>query len=61
MRQETESTETAARRVRLPKGVVLLPRVSMDDLKKDTEHDTEGAEEFSKLPYLSFLQTSPIC
>ena len=49
MQQETESTEMAARRVRLPKGVVLLPPASMEDLKKDTEHDPEGAEEFVAL------------
>ena len=34
---------------RLPRGVVLLPPVSRDDLKKDTEHDPEGAEEFVAL------------
>jgi hypothetical protein len=49
MPQKTGSTETAAGRVRLPKGVVLLPPVSMDDLKKDIEHDPEGAEEFVDL------------
>jgi hypothetical protein len=26
-----------------------LPPVSVDDLKKDTEHDPEGAEEFVAL------------
>ena len=46
MPQETKSTETAASRARLARGFVLLPPVGMDDLKKDTEHDPEGAEEF---------------
>jgi hypothetical protein len=45
----TESTETAEGRVRLPKGIVLLPPVSVDDLKKDIEHDPRGAEEFVAL------------
>jgi len=49
MPQETESAESAAGRVRLPKGFVLLPPVSLDDLKKDTEHDPEGAVEFVAL------------
>jgi hypothetical protein len=49
MPQKAESTETVAGRVRLPKGFVLLPPVSMDDLKRDTEHDPEGAEEFVAL------------
>ena len=46
MPQETKSTETATSLVRFPKGFVPLPPVSMDDLKRDTEHDPEGAEEF---------------
>jgi hypothetical protein len=49
MQQETENTEKAATQARLPQGFVLLPPVSMDDLKKDTEHDPEGAEEFVAL------------
>ena len=49
MPQETRSTETATSRARLPRGFVLLPPVSMDDLKKDTEHDPERAEEFVAL------------
>ena len=49
MPQETETTETATSRVRLPGGLVLLPPVSMDDLSKDTEHDPEGAEQFVAL------------
>jgi hypothetical protein len=46
MPRETKSTETATR---LPRGLVFLPPVSIDDLKKDTEHDPEGAEEFVAL------------
>ena len=34
MPRETRSTETATSGVRLPKGLFLLPAVSMDDLKK---------------------------
>lgn len=49
MPQETESTDTAAGRVRLPRGVVLLPPVSADDLTTDIEHDPEGAAEFVAL------------
>jgi hypothetical protein len=49
MPQEIESAETAAGRTRFPKGFILLPPVSLDDLKKDTEHDPEGAEEFVAL------------
>jgi hypothetical protein len=49
MPQKAENTKTAAGGVRLPKGVVLLPPVSMDDLRKDIEHDPEGAEEFVAL------------
>jgi hypothetical protein len=33
----------------LPEGFVLLPPVDMKDLKKDTEHNPEGAEEFVAL------------
>jgi hypothetical protein len=33
----------------LPPGVVLRPPVSLEDLKMDTEHDPEGAEEFVAL------------
>ena len=39
----------ATTRARLPRDFVLLPPVSVDDLKKDTEHDPEGAEEFVSL------------
>ena len=49
MPQQTDSTATDAGRVKLPKGVVLLPPVSIDDLKMDIEHDPEGAEEFVAL------------
>jgi hypothetical protein len=49
MPQETRIAETATSRARLPGGLVLLPPVSVEDLKKDTEHDPEGAEEFVAL------------
>lgn len=49
MPQKAESVEKTGGRVGLPKGIVLLPPVSLDDLKKDTEHDPEGAEEFVAL------------
>jgi hypothetical protein len=49
MPREIKSTEMATSRARLPRGFVLLPPVSVDDLKKDTEHDPEGAEEFVAL------------
>jgi len=50
MAQETTSiVKTANGSARLPRGVVLLPPVSLDDLKKDIEHDPEGAEEFVAL------------
>jgi hypothetical protein len=32
-----------------PEGFCPLAALSMDDLKKDTEHDPEGAEEFVAL------------
>ena len=35
--------------MRLPAGLVLKPPVSLEDLKTDTEHDPEGAEEFVAL------------
>ena len=35
--------------MRLPAGVVLKPPVSAEDLRTDTEHDPEGAEEFVAL------------
>ena len=46
MPQRTKGKETSADQVRLPAGVVLKPPVSLQDLKADTEHDPEGAEEF---------------
>jgi hypothetical protein len=47
--QKTERTETSGDQVRLPAGVILKPPVSLEDLKTDTEHDPEGAEEFVAL------------
>ena len=50
MSHETGETETKReRQVQLPTGVVLRPSVSIEDLKTDTEHDPEGAEEFVAL------------
>jgi hypothetical protein len=49
MPQKTENARTTEDRVTLPKGVVLLPPVSIYDLKKDIEQDPEGAEEFVAL------------
>ena len=49
MQQETESTGIETSRARFPGDLVLLPPVSTDDLKRDTEHDPEGAEEFVAL------------
>ena len=49
MPQKTEGTKTGGDQVQLPAGVVLKPPVSMEDLKTDSEHDPEGAEEFVAL------------
>ena len=49
MPQRADKAETGGGQVRLPAGVVLKPPVSLDDLKTDTEHDPEGAEEFVAL------------
>jgi hypothetical protein len=49
MPQQADSTKTGGDQVRLPAGVILKPPVSIDDLKTDTEHDPEGAEEFVAL------------
>ena len=49
MPQRAHKTETGGDDARLPAGVVLKPPVSMEDLKKDTEIDPEGAEEFVAL------------
>jgi len=46
MPQETRNAKMRAGQVKLPKGIVLLPPVSLEDLKKDIEHDPRGAEEF---------------
>ncbi len=43
MSQEIKSAELSGSGARLPKGLVLLPPVRLDDLRKDTEHDPEGA------------------
>ena len=49
MAQQADKTETGGHQVRLPAGVVIKPRVSLDDLKTDTEYDPKGAEEFVAL------------
>ena len=49
MTQRTEGKETGGDQLRLPIGVVLKPPVSAEDLKTDTEHDPEGADEFVAL------------
>jgi hypothetical protein len=46
MPQKTENARATEDRVTLPKGFVLLPPVGIHDLKKDIEHDPEGAGEF---------------
>jgi hypothetical protein len=49
MPQRADKAETGASQVRLPAGVILKPPVSIEDLRTDTEHDPEGAEEFVAL------------
>jgi hypothetical protein len=49
MPQEIKKTETTTSGATLPGDFILLPPVSVDDLKKYTEHDPEGAEEFVAL------------
>lgn len=44
-----EETRTKGGQVRLPQGVVLRPPVTVQELKTDTEHDPQGAEEFVAL------------
>jgi hypothetical protein len=49
MPQRADKTETGANQVRLPAGVALKPPVTLEDLKRDTEYDPEGAEKFVAL------------
>jgi hypothetical protein len=49
MPHKAGETETGGDQVRLPSGIVLRPPVTIEDLKIDTEHDPEGAEEFVAL------------
>jgi hypothetical protein len=49
MARQTDRSETWGATGRLPVGVTLKRPVSLDDLKTDTEHDPEGAEEFVAL------------
>lgn len=47
--QAAESIETSANPAMLRNGLVLLPPVSLDDLRKDIEHDPAGVDEFVAL------------
>ena len=47
--QATESIETPASPAMLRHRLVLLPPVSLDDLRKDIEYDPAGADEFVAL------------
>jgi hypothetical protein len=49
MARTVEGTKTGGNQALLPRGVVLRPPVTVDDLKSDTEYDPEGAEEFVAL------------
>jgi hypothetical protein len=49
MAQKTEGMEAGGHQVRLPVGVLLRPPVTAEDLKADTEHDPDGADEFVAL------------
>jgi hypothetical protein len=49
MTQDTETAKLPESGARWQKGLTLLPPVSIADLRKDTEHDPEGAEEFVAL------------
>jgi hypothetical protein len=49
MPRKTQGTETGGDCVRLPRGSVLKPPVSLDDLRTGIEHDPEGAEDFIAL------------
>jgi hypothetical protein len=49
MHQKAEGTRTGGEQVRLPTGIMLLPPVTAEDLKADTEYDPEGADEFVAL------------
>jgi len=49
MPRKAEERKAGGEQVRLPAGLVLKPPLSAEDLKPDTEHDPEGAEEFVAL------------
>jgi hypothetical protein len=49
MSEKTQGTETRRGESRLPSGIVLKPPVTIEDLKRDIEHDPEGADEFVAL------------
>lgn len=49
MSRRTARTETNGHEALLSPGLVLRPPVTLADLKRDTENDPEGAEEFVEL------------
>ena len=49
MSRKPQGTEAGDEQVRLLEGLVLKPAVSAEDLRADTEHDPEGAEQFVTL------------
>jgi hypothetical protein len=49
MSQRPWGTETGQGQSRLLSGIVLKPPVTLEDLKRDIEHDPEGADEFVAL------------
>jgi hypothetical protein len=49
MPQRVNKADAGGDQVRLSAGVVLKPPVTAEDLRTDTEHDPEGAEEFVAL------------
>jgi len=49
MPRKTQGTEARGGQIRLPVGLVLKPPVSAEELKTNTEHDPQGAEEFVAL------------
>ena len=49
MKRTREHHQPVGDRVRIPAGLVLKPPVTAEELRTDTEHDPEGAEEFVAL------------
>jgi hypothetical protein len=48
-RKTTKPTQTRDDDTKRPASVILKPPVSAEDLRADTEHDPEGADEFVAL------------